>query len=43
MRASIELKERELHVFDKAIEDIEHEYGHILFTPDFFAGATRDS
>ena len=38
-KSSAEAKEKELRVFDRAIEDIEKNYGHILFSPEFFVSA----
>lgn len=37
MRESLDSKERELAVLDKAIEEIESKYGHILLSPEYFA------
>lgn len=37
MRDSLDNKERELAVLEKAIEEIESTYGHILLSPEYFA------
>ena len=37
MRESLEHKERELAVLDKAIDEIESTYGHMLFSAEFYA------
>mmetsp|Transcript_4598 Transcript_4598/g.7788 ORF Transcript_4598/g.7788 Transcript_4598/m.7788 type:complete len:93 (-) Transcript_4598:215-493(-) len=36
MREGIEAKQQELTVYDKAIQEIEKSYGHIIFSQDFF-------
>ena len=35
-RESIELKRREMQVYEAAIQEIEKAYGNFLFSPDFF-------
>ena len=35
-RDNIYAQQREIDILDKAIEDIEHAYGHILYSPDFY-------
>ncbi len=37
LKESMEFKQKELKIYDRAIEEIETNYGHILFTPEFFA------
>ena len=37
MRESLDNKERELAVLDKAISEIESQYGHILLSPEYFS------
>ncbi len=37
VRDSMDAKNKELKVFDHAIAEIELNYGHILFTPEFYA------
>ena len=37
-RDQIQQKHCELQVFDKAIAEIEANYGHIIFSPDIFNG-----
>lgn len=39
LRDSLEHKERELSVLDKAIEEIEASYGHMIFSAEFYSGA----
>lgn len=36
LRASSDAKQSEINIYDKAIEEIESTYGHILFTPEFY-------
>lgn len=36
MREGIEAKQREINTYDKAINEIESTYGHIIFSEDFF-------
>jgi len=35
----LEHKERELAVIDKAIEEIESTYGHMIFSAEFYANS----
>jgi hypothetical protein len=37
VKDSMEDKNRELKIYDNAIAEIELNYGHILFTPEFYA------
>jgi hypothetical protein len=37
MREGISAKQREMNTYDKAINEIESTYGHIIFSEDFFA------
>jgi hypothetical protein len=37
VKESMETKNKELKLFDNAIAEIELNYGHVLFTPDFYA------
>lgn len=34
---SIDHKQKEMNIFDKATSEIEQNYGHIIYSPDFFA------
>jgi chromosome segregation ATPase len=43
MRESLENKERELAVLDKAIDEIESTYGHMLFSAEFFANSANNT
>jgi hypothetical protein len=36
LRANSDVKQSEINIYDKAIEEIESTYGHILFTPEFY-------
>ena len=36
MREGIEAKQQEMLIYDKAIQEIEKSYGHIIFSEDFF-------
>lgn len=36
LRSSADLKQSEVNKYDRAIEEIESTYGHILFTPEFY-------
>lgn len=36
MREGIEAKQQEMTLYDKAIQEIEKSYGHIIFSEDFF-------
>ena len=36
MREGIESKQQEMSVYDKAIQEIEKSYGHIIFSEEFF-------
>jgi len=36
MKEDIDSKQEEVNTFDRAIEEIESQYGHILFTSAFF-------
>ena len=36
MREGIEAKQQELLVYDRAIQEIEKSYGHIIFSEEFF-------
>jgi hypothetical protein len=36
MKEGINDKEREMSTFDRAIEEIERQYGHVLFTSAFY-------
>jgi len=35
-RESLEAKQREMAILDKAIAEIESKFAHILYTPEFF-------
>ena len=37
VREGMDSKSKELKVFDHAIAEIELNYGHILFSPEFYA------
>jgi hypothetical protein len=37
MKEGIDEKQREVNTFDRAIEEIERQYGHVLFTSAFYA------
>lgn len=36
MREGIEAKQQELIIYDKAIQEIEKSYGHIIFSEEFY-------
>jgi hypothetical protein len=36
MKSGIDAKQAEVNTFDRAIEEIETQYGHVLFTPAFY-------
>ena len=36
MREGIEAKQQEMTIYDRAIQEIEKSYGHIIFSEDFF-------
>lgn len=42
MRESLENKERELTILDKAIGEIESQYGTMLFSAEFYAHTNTD-
>ena len=37
LRSNIDAKQGEVNIYDRAIEEIESTYGHILFTPEFYS------
>jgi len=40
LRDSLDVKKREMNVYDRAIEEIESNYGHILYSPKFYSSET---
>jgi hypothetical protein len=43
VREGIEAKQQELTIYDKAIQEIEKSYGHIIFSEDFFVDENPQS